>query len=68
VVQAAGDALRARFLERVAPLLTLVGVDAEEHQVPAGFDEARRRSVAGGPDPETVRRIRGDHNRAFLMD
>jgi ring-1,2-phenylacetyl-CoA epoxidase subunit PaaC len=68
VVQATGDALRARFLERVAPLLTLVGVDAAEQQVPAGFDEARRRTDAGGPDAETVRRIRGDHNRAFLMD
>jgi ring-1,2-phenylacetyl-CoA epoxidase subunit PaaC len=68
VVQAVGDALRSRFLERVGPLLKQVGIEAEGRPVADGFDEARRRTGSGGPDPETVRRIRGDHNRAFLMD
>lgn len=70
VVSEAGDELRTRFLERVAPLLEQVGVDASGAADPDAerFDEARRRSRSGGPDEETVRRIRGDHNRAFLMD
>jgi ring-1,2-phenylacetyl-CoA epoxidase subunit PaaC len=68
VVQAAGDALRSRFLERVGPLLEQVGVEAGEATGAGDFDEARRRTRGGGPDAETVARIRGDHNRAFLMD
>lgn len=67
---AAGDALRAGFLERVAPLL-----DSADLHVAAGtrpdfssFDEATRRSSTGGPDAATIARIRGDKNRAFLMD
>jgi ring-1,2-phenylacetyl-CoA epoxidase subunit PaaC len=70
VVDATGDELRARFSDRVAPLLELAGIDPDRAAEPsaAPFDEARRRSRPGGPDEETVRRIRGDHNRAFLMD
>lgn len=70
VVDAAGDALRARYIERIAPLLELADIDPDQADEPGAgrFDEARRRSRAGGPDVETVRRIRGDHNRAFLMD
>src|SRR5690606_30547148 len=33
-----------------------------------GFDEARRRVSPEGPDAATVARIRGDKNRAFLVD
>jgi hypothetical protein len=69
VVREAGDALRDRFLDRVAPLLEPAGIDPSMEAAGEGsFDEARRRTRAGGPDEQTVRRIRGDHNRAFLMD
>jgi hypothetical protein len=34
----------------------------------AGFDEAWRRTPGSGPDAATIRKIRGDRNRAFLMD
>lgn len=67
VVDAAGSELRARFLERVAPLLELIDQTVPEPDF-AGFDEARRRSASGGPDEETIRKIRGDRNRAFLLD
>ena len=70
VVDASPDALRARLLERIGPLLGEVGVTA-----PApgslgfdGFDETRRRTGGGGPDAGTIERVRGDRNRAFLMD
>jgi ring-1,2-phenylacetyl-CoA epoxidase subunit PaaC len=68
VVSDDGPALRARFLERVAPLLEMVGVDAPHEGWDGGFDEARRRPTEGGPDEETIQKIRGDRNRAFLMD
>lgn len=67
VADAAGSELRARFLERVGPLLDEVGVKAGEPELD-GFDEARRRMTAGGPDEATIQKIRGDRNRAFLMD
>lgn len=66
------DAQRTRWLERVGPLLEDVGLD-----VPAAggagldwstWDGARRRAGAGGPDSETLARVRGDKNRAMLMD
>lgn len=68
VAAEAGSALRSRFLERVGALLSLVGLAGPETLDFAGFDEARRRTVQGGPDAVTIRRIRGDRNRAFLMD
>ncbi|MDX1673242.1 MAG: Phenylacetic acid catabolic protein [Longimicrobiales bacterium] len=61
-----GSALRSAFLERVSDRLARVGVEPEDPFFD-GFDEARRRGP-GGPDEETIRRIRGDRNRAFLMD
>jgi ring-1,2-phenylacetyl-CoA epoxidase subunit PaaC len=66
-----GSTLRSRFLERVAPLVKEAGAgDALRSIEPDfdGFDEAARRSNAGGPDAETIIRVRGDRNRAFLMD
>ena len=68
VVDAAGSGLRDRFRDRVAPVLQLVDVDVGVEPELDGFDEARRRTDRGGPDEETIRRIRGDRNRAFLMD
>lgn len=71
VVTAGGSELRRRFLDQVGPLLEAVGLedryDGEEPDL-EGFDEARRRTRPGGPDEATIRRIRGDRNRAFLMD
>jgi ring-1,2-phenylacetyl-CoA epoxidase subunit PaaC len=72
IVGAAGSDLRTRFLERVAPLLALAdagpGTAAVEPDF-ADFDAARRRSGdGGGPDAETITQVRGDRNRAFLMD
>lgn len=64
----AGEGLRARFLERIHPVLALADVAAPETVDFTGFDEASRRSVAGGPDEATIRKVRGDRNRAFLMD
>ena len=68
VVDAAGSTLRARFLDRVSELLALAGVEAPAEPDLGGFDEVRRRVGAGGPDEETIRKVRGDRNRAFLMD
>jgi ring-1,2-phenylacetyl-CoA epoxidase subunit PaaC len=71
VMDAAGDALRARFAERLAPLLGEIGEAGlldEEAPDFDGFDEHTRRSAGGdGPDAATIRRVRGDRNRAFLM-
>jgi ring-1,2-phenylacetyl-CoA epoxidase subunit PaaC len=70
VVDAAGPALAARYLARVAPLLEMVERQAQSGRAEPGpeFDESRRRGRSGGPDAETIRKIRGDRNRAFLMD
>ncbi len=70
VVTEAGTSLRARFVDLVAPLLAVAGVDGVANRTVEldTFDEARRRTRSGGPDPETIRKVRGDRNRAFLMD
>jgi hypothetical protein len=67
---AVGSALRTRFIERVAPLLAAIDAgDALASIEPdfSGFDETTRRS-GGEPDADTIARVRGDRNRAFLMD
>ena len=64
-----GDALRVDFLQRVQPLLASAGITAKAAQPDfTNFDEASRRSHNRGPDAATIARIRGDKNRAFLMD
>ncbi|HUH11757.1 MAG TPA: Phenylacetic acid catabolic protein [Longimicrobiales bacterium] len=71
VLSAHGDALRERLAARVRPVLEELGAAALLDAGPPsfdGFDEVRRRSGGGGPDPDTVARVRGDRNRAFLMD
>ena len=68
VLSAAGTELRARFLDRIDHVLELVDVAVPDDVDLSGFDEVTRRSGAGGPDEETIRRIRGDRNRAFLLD
>lgn len=67
-VDAAGSALRERYVGRVAPLLQALGLEAGDAPRFEGFDEVTRRAGGAGPDAETVERIRGDRNRVFLMD
>ena len=68
VMDGSGSALRSRYVSRVAELLELVDAHGPDRPDFEGFDEARRRAAGGGPDQETIRKIRGDRNRAFLMD
>jgi phenylacetate-CoA oxygenase PaaI subunit len=72
VADAAGSALRARFIERVAPVLDPVsGMAAATLRIEPNFDgfsEATRRTSHEGPDAATIEKVRGDKNRAFLMD
>lgn len=73
VVSGSGSQLRRRWMESMAPLVRLLGHDVELAGVEpdfADFDEVRRRSRSegAGPDEETITRVRGDRNRAFLMD
>jgi len=71
VLDAIGSTSRARFVERIAPLLReLAAGEAVASLEPdfTDFDEATRRTRRGGPDGDTIARIRGDRNRAFLMD
>jgi ring-1,2-phenylacetyl-CoA epoxidase subunit PaaC len=68
IASATGSALRDRFLARVMPVLGDIGAIAA---VPPGFDgfnEVTRRTAGIQPDEETIRNVRGDRNRAFLMD
>jgi hypothetical protein len=32
------------------------------------FDATRRRTTGNAPDTDTIRRVRGDKNRMYLMD
>lgn len=75
IAQAAGSELRDRYLERIAPLLELLGAEGPGTTAPGlpawdltGFDEARRRTAPGGPDAATIAKVRGDKNREFLVD
>lgn len=62
-----GEALRSAFVNRVAPLLELVG---QEAPLPTfeSFDSTTRRTPGVYPEEATIRRVRGDKNRQFLMD
>jgi phenylacetate-CoA oxygenase PaaI subunit len=72
VIDGEPDEQRKRWIERVGPMLEAVGL---ERPSPAGadldwsgWDEDRRRTGAGGPDDDTLARVRGDKNRSMLMD
>jgi ring-1,2-phenylacetyl-CoA epoxidase subunit PaaC len=68
MADAGADELRARYLAQVQPLLERLRLDPGDIAVDFdGFDPGRRRG-AGGPDEATLVRVRGDRNRAFLMD
>jgi phenylacetate-CoA oxygenase PaaI subunit len=64
-----GGELRARFLDRVTPLLQDSGLVVPPLELDfSAWDPDSRRKDRGGPDAEAVARARGDRNRAFLMD
>lgn len=64
---AQGDALRERFLQRISSLLSATGQSAPTPSF-NDFDPATRRTRGKQPDERTIRRVRGDKNRQFLMD
>jgi phenylacetate-CoA oxygenase PaaI subunit len=79
LVSGGPDDLRRRFLGRVGPVLA--EIDMAEELVPhddgwrftgelawAGWDDAKRRAGGTGPDADTLSRVRGDKNRAFLVE
>lgn len=67
---------RGRWLDRVGPLAAQLGLARaagdtwSSTREPAWDDRcpARRRAAAGGPDEDSLARVRGDRNRALLMD
>ncbi len=64
-----GGELRARFLERLTPIIDKAGLEVPSTQLDfSGWDPASRRSNRTGPDAGAVARARGDRSRAFLMD
>lgn len=71
IADAVGSGLRARYFERIAPLMRSIGggaaVDVVEPEFDA-FDEPSRRTPGTAPDERTIAQVRGDRNRAFLMD
>ncbi|HSH45739.1 MAG TPA: Phenylacetic acid catabolic protein [Longimicrobiales bacterium] len=69
VTTAVSSTLRSRLLDRLRPALAVLGAEPSAMAEPdfAGIDERRRRGE-GAPDAATIQRIRGDRNRAFLMD
>ncbi|MFQ5890246.1 MAG: Phenylacetic acid catabolic protein [Gemmatimonadota bacterium] len=79
VMTAGPDALRARWLGKVGPVVGSAGLELavrengawKSRAEPSWKDwsaERRRRSEGGGPDPDTLARVRGDRNRALLLD
>jgi ring-1,2-phenylacetyl-CoA epoxidase subunit PaaC len=69
ISDASGTALRERFLDRTTPLLNHAGESlAAATSDFSDFDERRRRGAGTAPDERTIAQVRGDRNRAFLMD
>lgn len=60
---------REQWLETVDPVFKAAG-DGLVRPLTAfdGFDPTTRRSTSATPDAATIARVRGDKNRAFLMD
>lgn len=81
LVRCGPDQLRDGYLQRIGEVLSDAGV-AEELGLTregarwtfgteadwAGWDDRSRRAGGEGPDAETLARVRGDKNRALLMD
>ncbi len=79
VVDAGPDKLRARWLARVGPVLQAAGLafvtgsDEGSWETAVrpdwtGWRPEARRATEGGPDDDTLARVRGDRNRALLLD
>lgn len=71
VIDGSPDEQRRRWLGRVGPMLKEAGVEAPSSGAAldwSGWDSGRRRTGAGGPDDDVLARVRGDKNRAMLMD
>jgi ring-1,2-phenylacetyl-CoA epoxidase subunit PaaC len=69
ITDAAGSDLRRRYLERIAPMLQAAGAESISMEPDfADFNEATRRGSGSRPDARTIEQVRGDKNRAFLMD
>jgi len=70
VSNATADQLRTRYIEAVRPLIEAIGELALLNQTIdfSSFDAQKRRTTGSLPDADTIRRVRGDKNRAFLMD
>ncbi len=64
------DALRGRWLEAIAPALAAADARglANTRLDFTGFDARTHRPSNSAPDAETIAAVRGDRNRAFLMD
>lgn len=67
---AEGAQLRALWLQRIQPVLVAADRTALASELPdfAGFNPRTRRVSTAGPDAATIKHVRGDKNRAFLMD
>ena len=75
-----GDAAstRERWLRRVGPVLVAAGLDLAREEDGrwvsdrepnwSAWSTERRRESTGGPDDDTLARVRGDRNRSLLMD
>ncbi len=76
IVRRGADGARARWLERVGPLAAATGLvraaeggwAATREPVWEGYGTRRRRTAGGGPDEDSLARVRGDRNRALLLD
>ena len=69
IVAAASADTRARYVDRVRGLLELVGAKADAASAKFdGFREDFRRPTGTTPDQAVIAKLRGDLNRAFLMD
>ncbi len=75
------EALRRRYLERVGPVLEAAGLASDLGLRNGGdgwryagdlawdsWNDSRRRASEGGPDADTLHRVRGDKNRAMLLE
>ena len=70
LVAASPSALRRQWQQRVQPVAEATGDPSVFSSEPdfTGFNEKTRRANPAGPDASTIARVRGDKNRAFLMD
>jgi ring-1,2-phenylacetyl-CoA epoxidase subunit PaaC len=71
ISSSAGSDLRSRFVTRVAPLIRLLGEPVGFISLEpdfSSFQETTRRRSGSAPDERTIAQVRGDRNRAFLMD